>query len=138
MQPLDVLLIEDNPAEVWLARENLKRSCAELGVRLRIAVDGEKALRILVQEGFRPGLILLDLSLARIGGQRLLDRVRSYGVDLTHIPVVSFSSANPRIQDVVDSGASAYIVKPAGMLDYLRAIERFSILWTAGVDSVAS
>lgn len=129
MRPLEVLLIEDNPRDVQLIREGLKRSCPDLGLNVRIAEDGEQALNMLLHEGFRPDMILLDLSLPKIDGHTVLHRIRSHGISLTDTPVVVFSSSQHGIQEVLDAGANAYIVKPIGLLEYLRAIERFAILW---------
>lgn len=129
MRPLEVLLIEGNPGEVRLIREGLKRSCPDLGMNVRIAEDGEQALKMLLHEGLRPDMILLDLSLPKIDGHTVLYRIRSHGINLTGIPVVVFSSSQHDIQDVLDAGANAYIVKPTGLMEYFRAIERFAVLW---------
>jgi CheY-like chemotaxis protein len=129
MRPLEVLVIEDNPGDVHLIREGLKRSCPGLGLDVRIAEDGERALQLLLHDGFHPDMILLDLSLPKIDGHTVLSRIRSHGVDLNDVPVVVFSSSEHGMQDVLDAGANAYIVKPAGLVEYLRAIERFAILW---------
>jgi len=129
MRPLEVLLIEGNLAEVRLIREGLKRSCPHLGLHVRIAEDGEQAIEMLLHEGFRPDMIFLDLSLPKIDGHAVLYRIRSHGINLTDTPVVVFSSSQHGIQEVLDAGANAYIVKPAGLVEYFRAIERFAILW---------
>jgi chemotaxis family two-component system response regulator Rcp1 len=129
MRPLEVLLIEDNPADVKLIREGLKRSCPELGLNVRIAEDGEQALEMMIEEGYRPDMIFLDLGLPKVDGHTVLHRIRSHGINLRDIPVVVFSSLQHGIEEVLDAGANAYIVKPTGLMEYLRAIERFSILW---------
>ena len=128
-RPLEILVIEDNPADVHLIREGLKISCPDLGLNVRIAEDGEKALAMLLGSHFRPDMILLDLGLPKVDGQTVLQRVRSERKDLASTPVVVFSSSEHGIQDVLDAGANAYIVKPTGLTEYFNAIERFAILW---------
>lgn len=128
-RPLDILLIEDNPGDVKLIREGLDRTCLEIGLNVRIAEDGEQALDMLIDEGYRPDMILLDLSLPKIDGHTVLHRIRSHGINLTDTPVIVFSSLEHCIEDVLDAGATAYIVKPMGLVEYLKAIERFAILW---------
>jgi len=127
--PLEVLLIEDNPHEVRLIREGLRCSCTDFALNVRIAEDGEQALKMLLQDGYRPDMILLDLGLPKIDGHTVLHQVRSQGVNLASTPVVVFSSSDHNIEEVLDAGANAYIIKPAGLTEYLRAIERFAVLW---------
>jgi chemotaxis family two-component system response regulator Rcp1 len=129
MRPLEVLLIEDNPYDVRLIRAGLQQSRTEFGLRVRIAEDGEQALEMLLDGGYRPDMIFLDLDVAKVDGHTVLHRIRSHGISLADTPVVVFSSAQRGIEDILDTGASAYIVKPRSLVEYLRAIERFAILW---------
>lgn len=145
MRSLEVLLIEDSPIDARLIREGLNRSCGGSGISVRIAGDGEKALEILlgrrgvdqISDRYRPDMVLLDLGLPKIDGMTVLQRIRSGGVDLSSIPVIVFSSSTHCIQDVLDAGANAYIVKPAGLMDYLKAIERFAVLWLKALADAA-
>ena len=126
---LELLVVEDNPADVRLIREGLKRPCADMGLNVRLAEDGEQALKMLLDDGYRPDMILLDLSLPRIDGQTVLQRVRAHGISLSATPIIVFSSSQHGIQEIIDSGANTYIVKPGSLNEYLKAIERFAILW---------
>jgi CheY-like chemotaxis protein len=126
---LEVLVVEDNPGDVKLIREGLKRSTAKLPMNIRIAEDGEQALNLLIREKYQPDMILIDLNLPKIDGQTVIQRVRAEGVNLVHTPIVVFSSKQHGIQEVLDAGATAYIVKPMGLADYLKAIEKVAILW---------
>ncbi len=126
---LEVLVVEDNPGDVKLIREGLKRSSAKLPMNVRIAEDGEQALTLLIQENYQPDMILIDLNLPKIDGQTVIQRVRAEGVNLVSTPIVVFSSKQHGIQEVLDAGATAYIVKPTGLTDYLKAIEKVAILW---------
>ena len=67
-RPMEILLVEDNPADVRLTREAL--SSDTLWNTLRAAKDGVEAMAYLRREGkfvsaARPDLILLDLNLRR-------------------------------------------------------------------------
>lgn len=126
---LDVLLIEDNPNDRYLIQEGLREAVPEFALNVRIAEDGEQALAMLLLEHYHPDMILLDLGLPRIDGKTVLQRIRSHGVDLASTPVVVFSSQDHGIQEILDAGANAYIVKPISLMAYLKAIERFAVLF---------
>ena len=72
--PIDILLVEDNPADVRLTREALKES----RVRLQVARDGVEAMALLraAPAAQRPDLILLDLNLPRMDGRAVLARIK--------------------------------------------------------------
>jgi chemotaxis family two-component system response regulator Rcp1 len=74
-RPIDILLVEDNVADVRLTREALKES--KLNSTLHVAQDGREAMAILQREGAyatapRPRLILLDLNLPGRDGREIL------------------------------------------------------------------
>jgi CheY-like chemotaxis protein len=126
---LEVLVVDDNPGDVKLIREGLKRSSIKLPLNIQIAEDGEQALNLLIRDNYQPDMILIDLNLPKIDGQTVIQRVRAEGVNLVSTPIVVFSSKQHGIQEVLDAGATSYIVKPAGLTDYLKAIEKVAILW---------
>jgi CheY-like chemotaxis protein len=66
VRPLEILLVEDNPADVVLVREGLKATTIKH--HLHTVVDGEEASDFIRRQGRfegapRPDLILLDLNL---------------------------------------------------------------------------
>ena len=66
--PANVLLVEDNPADIRLIQEAFRE--ADIQVTLHVRTDGEKALDFVMQTGDdsaapRPDFILLDLNLPR-------------------------------------------------------------------------
>ena len=68
---VEILLIEDNPGDIRLVKEVFKDS--KLHNNLRVALDGEEAMKMLRQEGEyfkaqRPDLIILDLNLPKKNG----------------------------------------------------------------------
>jgi len=96
--PVEILLVEDNPVEVRLSEEALTES----GVAAHVSVvgDGVEAAAFLRREGKyadapRPNIILLDLALPKKGGLELLSEIKADS-ELRQIPVVVLtSSANP-------------------------------------------
>jgi CheY-like chemotaxis protein len=65
-QPVELFLIEDNPADVALIWHVL----AESGMKVKVhtAMDGQQALQMLVDPHFEPSLIVLDLNIPKIPG----------------------------------------------------------------------
>jgi chemotaxis family two-component system response regulator Rcp1 len=126
MQPIQILLVEDDPGDVDLVMEYLEES----GVRLDIQVveNGAKAIAYLRHEGQYaharcPDLILLDLNLPCKGGHAVLRDIKS-DATLAHIPVVILTSSDDE-QDVLRSyelGAKYYVTKPLGLAQFAQIV----------------
>ena len=108
-QPLQILLVEDDPAAVTLVRIALQ----ECGFQfyLHIAADGEQALTFLNDGQPRLDLVLQDLNLAEIGAFEVLRQARDR---LRSVPVVVVSTSNAPEDKRRASmlGAVAYLEKP--------------------------
>ncbi len=130
--PADILLVEDNPSDVYLTEEALR----SVGVtsRLHVASDGVEAMAFLRREGMhmeapRPDIVLLDLNLPRKDGRRVLVEVKEDEA-LRRIPIIVLTTSNAP-SDVVkcyDLHANCYIVKPVDFDQFetvIRAIEEF-------------
>jgi two-component system, chemotaxis family, response regulator Rcp1 len=129
---IEILLVEDNPADVRLTQEALRES--KLSNRLHAVGDGEQALRFLRREGEhaespRPDLVLLDLNLPRLSGREVLAMVKA-DPDLRRIPVIVLTTSEAE-EDIVrsyDLHANAYVRKPVDFhqfTDVVRLIEDF-------------
>ncbi len=131
-EKLRILLVEDNPADVELTRENLE--ICKLLHELDVAQDGVEALEFLRREGRfaavqRPDLILLDLNMPRKDGRELLADLKADD-SLRRIPVVvlTSSSADEDVLRSYDLQASAYVTKPVDLTGFgqiVKAIEGF-------------
>ena len=118
-RPIDILLIEDNPADVRMTQEALKAA----GVRhhLHVVEDGADAIAFLYHEGRfigvpRPDLVLLDLNIPKVGGHEVLLEIKSND-RLKHIPVVVLTSSRTD-RDICKSyqwNADCFVTKPAGL-----------------------
>jgi len=130
---VEVLIVEDNPADVRLAKEAW-RECTTPH-RVRVATNGEEALEILRGEGVheglpRPQLVVLDLNLPRMDGRELLERMKR-DPDLCGIPVVVLTTSD-RDLDIRTSyqlQANCYIVKPVGLEPALRVMQEIANFW---------
>jgi chemotaxis family two-component system response regulator Rcp1 len=128
-----VLLVEDNPADMNLVTEMLSQSrCPN---RVSTVSDGEEALAFLHRQGkyadeFMPDLVLLDLSLPRKDGRAVLAEVKADPA-LRKIPIVVFSTSQAP-QDIslsYELGANGYVCKPGNLHEYLSAIQSITEFW---------
>jgi DNA-binding NarL/FixJ family response regulator len=83
------------------------------------AADGLAALELV--ERVRPDILVADLMLPGLGGLELTRQAarRSPG---TRIVVLSMHAAEPLVLEALDRGASAYVLKDAGIAELVRAI----------------
>src|SRR5512135_2208673 len=103
-EPVQILLVEDDPADVELTQWSMKES--KVATSLHVVEDGLEALAFLRREGKyadapRPDLILLDLNLPRMDGRTFLAEMRADD-DLKPIPVVVLTTSEAE-QDVIKS-----------------------------------
>ena len=114
--PYQILLVEDNPDDVWL----IKRACtdSQLPCEIHAVEDGVEATLFLQQRGRYqnatvPDLILLDLKLPRKDGGQVLAEVKA-DARLKHIPVIILTGSDSQ-EDILRSYANyanSYVQKP--------------------------
>ena len=134
MKPLpQVLLVDDNPADVGLAREALAggrhQSC------ISNVANGEEAMAFLHRTGqytnaVRPDLVILDLNLPKKDGRAVLAEAKG-DMELHTIPIVVFSTSRSML-DVARSyelGANCYVSKPGNLNDYFLAMQSIEEFW---------
>lgn len=133
-EPIPILLVEDNPADVELTLRAFKRR--KLANPVAVARDGEEALDYIRRHGkFTtgapvPGIILLDLRLPKVDGLEVLREFKSHPV-YRNIPVVVLTtSAEDRdIKRSYELGAASYIVKPVEFERFQEVVERIDLYW---------
>jgi CheY-like chemotaxis protein len=133
-RPREILLVEDNPADVRLVEEALKRT--EVPCNLSVAEDGVEALAFLRRErrqfaeAPRPDLILLDLNMRLKDGRQTLSEIKSDG-HLKCIPVVVFTTSRHErdVFNAYDRHANTYVVKPPDLKAFVRAIQSIADYW---------
>lgn len=132
-QPLEILLVEDNPGDIRLIKEILKET--KIQNNIQVAMDGEAALKLLfnldsLNTAPRPDLILLDLNLPKIDGRELLSEIKDSD-DLKSIPVVilTTSTAEEDIIETYKNHANSYITKPVDLDHFIRVVESIKDFW---------
>jgi len=115
-----ILLVEDNPADVYLVEEALRTH--GIHYEMKWLRDGEQALALLGQSEFGlPDLVLLDLNLPRVDGKEVLARILQRP-ELAGVPVaIMTSSDSPQDRrEMAELGASCYIKKPPTLDAFLE------------------
>ena len=135
LRPIEILLVEDSPADVDLTREALQE--AKVLNNLHVVEDGEQALAYLRREGpyaevTRPDLILLDLNLPRKDGRQVLEEIKA-DPSLRRIPVVILTTSEAE-QDVLrsyDLHANCYVTKPVDLERFITVVRSIEDFWLA-------
>jgi two-component system, chemotaxis family, response regulator Rcp1 len=128
-----VLLVDDNPADVTLAKEALAGGTFQS--RISSVQDGVEALAFLYRAGLytsasRPDLVILDLNLPKKDGRAVLAQVKKDD-KLRSIPIVVFSTSRAfaDIKRSYEMGANCYVHKPGNLADYFLALQAIEQFW---------
>ena len=132
-KPIEILLVEDNPADVRLTQEALKEG--KVKNNLHVARDGIEAIEFLRRVGKwtnspRPDLILLDLNLPRKDGREVLADIKA-DPELKAIPIVvlTTSSAEADIFKTYKLHANCYITKPVDLDQFVQVVKSIDDFW---------
>jgi CheY-like chemotaxis protein len=125
---LTVLLVEDDPGDVLIAREAL--AAGRLSTDLHVVNDGVEAMSYLRRsdeyaDATRPDLILLDLNLPRKSGHEVLAEVKQ-DPELRRIPVVvlTTSLAQEDVAKSYDLHASVHVSKPVDFDQFTEVVKQ--------------
>jgi CheY-like chemotaxis protein len=123
---VEILLVEDNPADVELVQEGLREG--QMLYHLTVLEEGVAAMAFLRHQGpyaqaARPDLILLDLKMPKKSGLEVLAEVKA-DRSLRRIPVIilTTSDAPEDILRAYELQASCYITKPADLAEFDRVM----------------
>ena len=130
---LEILLVEDNPADVRLTQEAFRDG--KIHNTLAVVKDGVEALDFLHRRGkhadaVRPDLILLDLNLPRKDGREVLAEIKA-DPSLMRIPVVVLTTSSAE-QDIFKSyklHANCYITKPVDLDQFVQVVKSIDDFW---------
>jgi CheY-like chemotaxis protein len=123
----EVLLVEDDPADVLITREAFENSQDHT---LTVVPDGVEAMAYLRREApygeaLRPDLLLLDLNLPRKPGREVLADIKT-DPWLRMIPVVILTTSEAE-DDIVASyqlHANAYVIKPVDFEQFAASVRK--------------
>ena len=134
VQPITVLLVEDDPGDELMTREAFEHN--KVGNALHVVRDGAEALDFLYRRGDhaaapRPDLVLLDLNLPKRDGREVLEEIKSHhGLAAIPVVVLTTSSAEEDILRSYRLHANAYVTKPVDFdrfIDAIRQIDDFFV-----------
>ena len=135
LNPVEILLVEDNPADVELTLRALKKH--NLTNQVHVVTDGAQALDYLFGSGASgeqnhvpPKVVFLDLKLPKVDGREVLRRMKS-DAKMKMIPVVVLTSSKEE-SDIVESyklGANSYVVKPLDFDKFVEAVSELGLYW---------
>jgi two-component system, response regulator len=133
---IEILLIEDNPADLELTMHALAKH--NLANKVHTVRDGEEALDFLFCRGpfsgrsfdSPPKVVLLDLKLPKVDGLEVLRAVKS-DARTRAVPVVIMTSSNQQ-RDLVEGyqlGVNSYIQKPINFVEFQEVIQKLGYYW---------
>ncbi|MEO7742435.1 MAG: response regulator [Usitatibacter sp.] len=132
-EPVEILLVEDNPGDYRLTKEALKEG--KVHNNLHWAQDGVDALDFLKRRGKhasapRPDIILLDLNLPKKDGREVLSEIKG-DEDLRKIPVVilTTSKAEEDVLKSYDLHANCYVTKPVDLDKFIVVVQSIDRFW---------
>ena len=130
---VEVLLVEDNPADAELALRALQKN--KLSNRIHWVKDGAEALEFLLggaetAERRAPRVVFLDIKLPKVDGIEVLRRVKA-DARTRNIPIVMMTSSREE-RDMVESyrlGVNSYVVKPVDFEQFSKAVTDVGFYW---------
>ncbi len=129
----ELLLVEDNPADVVLSREALEAS--GWSHHLNVIQDGMAALDFIYRQhdysnAPRPDMIMMDHNVPKKSGLEVLRIIKSDPA-LADIPIVIVSGSPWEREAVLSLGLpeDCYIVKPLTFQGYLEMARHLERIW---------
>jgi CheY-like chemotaxis protein len=133
LHPIEILIVEDNPGDVFLTREVLEKS--KILNTIKSVPDGEAAMQYLRREGRYqdvrlPDLVLLDLNLPKMDGRTVLEMMKADD-ELRKIPVVILTSSQAPgdIEGSYARHANCYLTKPVQFHEFAGVVRSIDEFW---------
>jgi two-component system, sensor histidine kinase ChiS len=122
--PGQILVVDDEPVNLQVLVNHL----SQYNYKILQATNGEEALA-LIEEGYHPDLILLDVMMPRITGYEVTREIRK-NFSANRLPIILLSAKN-RIEDLVlglEAGANDYLTKPINKDELLARLRTYLLL----------
>lgn len=121
MNPKKILVVDDQPGNVFLLQDRLNRE----GYEVITAYDGTSGIKVAKEQN--PDLILLDVMMPGIDGFEACREISSHE-ETKHIPIILVTALNSSedTQKGFDCGAFDYIKKPFNKIELLARIKAAS------------
>ena len=138
MNHRSILLVEDNPQDEMLTLRALKK--ANLANRIDVARDGQQALDYMFRTGEfadrdgpdLPTVVLLDISLPRLSGLEVLERLRSDArTELLPVVILTSSDEQKDRLESYENGCNSFVQKPVDFADFAETVARLGVYWLA-------
>jgi len=115
-----VMVVDDHP--MW--REGVSRDLAAAGYDV-VATTGEGRQAVRIAAAARPDVVILDLQLPDVSGVEVINGLRAE-VPTVRILMLSASGEQQDVLDAVKAGAAGYLLKSAGLPEFLDAVGRIA------------
>jgi two-component system response regulator len=134
--PVEILVVEDNPSDAELAIRALKKS--NMANNIFVAENGEEALDFIFSRGRFSDrdkskslkVIFLDLKLPKVSGLEVLRVIKTTeSTKMLPVVVITSSKEDPDIQEAYSLGANSYVVKPVDFDAFIHAISTTGLYW---------
>ena len=129
----DILIVEDNPADVRLIWEALKG--VNPPINIHIAQNGEEALQFLRREGQHseaptPALVFLDFNLPGANSRDVLREIKKdNGLRSIAVAVFTTSDLEQDVREAYALHANCYLCKPSDLERFLATIQTTAYFW---------
>jgi len=135
-ESIEILLVEDSPADAELTIQALKKHC--LVNKLVWVKDGAEALDFLFAAGAyagrdsacKPKVVLLDLHLPRLSGIEVLRQIKKdEQTRLIPVVVLTSSKEDVDVEECYRLGVNSYIAKPVSFDEFVKVVGELGLYW---------
>ena len=135
LEPVEILLAEDNETDAELAIRALHKS--KVANRVVWVKDGEEALDYMFRRGAHAGrtsgdprLVLLDLKMPKVdGGQVLAALKRDERTRAIPVVVMTSSREERDLEETYRNGVNSYVVKPLDFDQFADIVAKVGLYW---------
>lgn len=131
MKLLRVLLVDDNPEDIFLAREVFQEHQGHVElVTCQSGPDALEYLRRHAEAAYLPDVVLLDINMPGMSGFELLRAIKDDRA-LAHIPVVMLTTSDhpEDVREAYTLHASSYLIKSETFQAFMEQIDAFVTYW---------